>query len=288
LSSVAITLSSQNGHISIKNPTYNIGNLPVGTRTATWQITGISDGYDWLVITAQAENPHFSVPFSDDYSPFPLITVGSPTGTPPPSPTPPPTPTPDSTPPPTSSTPTPTPPPSPNPSSTPSPAVTPNETTTSPLSQLSIHLTAPLDGERWSVGITQSINWYTYGGADSLIVALEYSTVGTTGPWVAIATDLPSNGSIVWRTPNVASKIFIRASVTNSVNPPETVSALSSVEITDVNSEFSLILIHAILILTIVILIFIFIRIRRKRNGVNRSLKEPVNPEFTAFLRGHS
>ena len=287
LSSVSVTLSSQNGHFSIKNPTYDIGDLPVGKGTATWQITGVSDGYDWLVITAQAENPHFNVPFSDDYSPLPLITVGSPTGTPPPSPTPPPTPTPASTPPPTSTTPTPTPPQSPTPSSTPAPVASPNETETASPSQLSIHLTAPLDGEQWSVGITHSINWTTDGGADPLIVALEYSTVDTAGPWTAIATDLPSNGSIIWETPNVASKIYIRASVTNSENPPETASTLTSVEVTGANSEIPLLLIHATLILTVSFLIFLFVRMRRKRNTADGFLKEPVKSMFTAVLRDY-
>ena len=39
-SSVTATLSSQNGHFSVANPNFNIGTLPTGTATATWQITG--------------------------------------------------------------------------------------------------------------------------------------------------------------------------------------------------------------------------------------------------------
>jgi len=103
--SVSLTLSSANGHFTVDHPTYSISSMPAGTATATWQITGTSDGYDYLVIQATGINSHFSS-FSDSYSSPPLIRVGQPTGTPEPIQTPT---TPASTPTPTQSTSTPAP-----------------------------------------------------------------------------------------------------------------------------------------------------------------------------------
>jgi hypothetical protein len=91
LYSVSITLSSQNNHFSVKNPTYTIGVLQTGVATATWQITGTSQGSDILVISASAINTHESVSFADRYLPGPSINVltnPNLTSTPTPSPTP--------------------------------------------------------------------------------------------------------------------------------------------------------------------------------------------------------
>lgn len=115
LSSVTVTLSSQNGHFFVASPTYNIGLLQMGTGTASWQITGESVGSDSLIITASAVNPHENLGFSDTYSPVPSLSVFATglTPSPTPSPTPVATPTPSPNPtliqtPPSGSTPTPT------------------------------------------------------------------------------------------------------------------------------------------------------------------------------------
>lgn len=75
LSGVSLTLTSQNGHFSVATPTYNVGTLPKGTATATWQITGVSAGADALVIAASGRNSHQSLSFSDSYSPSTSIDV---------------------------------------------------------------------------------------------------------------------------------------------------------------------------------------------------------------------
>jgi len=49
LSSVSLTLSSQNGRFTVNSPTYTVGTLSTGTATATWQITGVSAGSDAVV-----------------------------------------------------------------------------------------------------------------------------------------------------------------------------------------------------------------------------------------------
>ncbi len=110
-SSVTVTLSSQSGHFSVANPNFNIGTLPTGTATATWQITGLSQGSDALLISASATTIHENLHFSDSYASSPPITIAfnpnlTPTPTPAPTPiptaTPVPTPTPIATPSPTS------------------------------------------------------------------------------------------------------------------------------------------------------------------------------------------
>ncbi len=122
LSSVSVKLSSQNGHFSVGTPTFNVGTLSTGTATATWQITGVSQGSDALLISSSATNTHNNLKFSDSYSPSPALTVGA-TATSTPAPMPSPTVLPTATP-----TIAPTQVPTSGPTATPGP----NPTTTSP------------------------------------------------------------------------------------------------------------------------------------------------------------
>ena len=75
LSGVQLILTSQNGRFKVTTQIYNMGSLPIGTKIATWQITGVTEGADNLGITAKAVNNHNSVQFSDAYAPSPSITV---------------------------------------------------------------------------------------------------------------------------------------------------------------------------------------------------------------------
>ena len=84
---VSVKLNSAYGHFSVSNSTQNISNLPAGNITVTWQIAGVSEGYDYLIMEASASNPHYNEALSDNYFPYPLVTVGQPAGTPPPAPT---------------------------------------------------------------------------------------------------------------------------------------------------------------------------------------------------------
>jgi hypothetical protein len=121
-SSVTVTLTSQNSHFSVNTPTYNVGSLPTGTATATWKITGVSQGSDVLLISASATNTHETLQFSDSYSPSSSITVTpnlDPSSTPTPTPT---------------TTPAPTPSDSPSPTANPTTTKTPTQTqTTTPI-----------------------------------------------------------------------------------------------------------------------------------------------------------
>lgn len=248
LSGVSVTLTSVYGHFVVNGPTYNIGDLPPGTKTATWQITGTSDGFDYLSIEATGYNSHKSIPFSDNYAPIPLIAVGQTTGAPPPPPTPtsPPPPAPASEP---SSTST----PAPNSTSSPVPSTTPKPTSAPQnQEQLLISLLSPIGSEKWPSGTTQNIKWNASGGTNPLNIALEYSISGSSGQWMPIAASIPNNGSFTWTVSNVAYTYQIRATVNDSANPPKTASTVNTVEIVEANPELPVIPIAAILLTTMV------------------------------------
>jgi hypothetical protein len=274
LNNVYVTLSSQNGHFSVNVSRYDIGIMAIGEKTATWQITGVSDGYDSIVITVHGENAHKSISISDSYSYS--ITVGQPTATPSPLPTPTPTP-PSNTAKPTAPTPT--------SSSTPTPTPSPDATPT-PTSQLAIQLTSPADGEQWTAGTMRSINWNANGGSEPLTITLEYSTVGTEGPWSPIAAGISNNGSFTWKTPNTTSTVYIRAVVTDSADLSQTAATMRNVEVSEANPEFPLILIPAMLIPAIAVVTVLFKRKRTKGNNAGKFSKAlgnvHVKSEFTA------
>jgi hypothetical protein len=101
--SVTVTLGSQNGRFSVNSPSFNVGTLQTGTATATWQITGVSEGSDVLLISASATNTHENLKFQDSYSPGPSIYVAfDPNWTPTPTPVPTPLPSQTTTTPPSS------------------------------------------------------------------------------------------------------------------------------------------------------------------------------------------
>jgi hypothetical protein len=217
LSSVSLTLRSIYGHFQVSSPTYSVGGLSPGTATATWQITGISDGYDYIDIHATGYNTHFNCYFSDSYQPAQLIAVGTPTGTPPPLPTPTPAPpsTPaPSTPQPSSSTPTQTSTPTPttNPSNTPQPSTS--------AATLSMELTSPTQGAHLPTNSKQTIQWQANGGSGTLKVKLEY--IINNQQWTILATDLPASGSYQWTTPDTASTCAVRATVQDSASQQST------------------------------------------------------------------
>jgi hypothetical protein len=259
LSSVSITLASKNGYVTVGSPTVNIGSLPAGTKTATWQITGVSDGYDSLIITATGINPHLNIPFSDSYSPSPSITVGQPTTTPSPAPTSPPTTAPSPTANPSSPTPAPSQAPTPTPA--PSPGTNPEVTPTpSPANPLSIELTSPATDEKWTPGTSHTINWRTSGGTDPLTITLEYSTASINGPWSTIATGIEDNGSFAWAAPNATGTLYIRVFVIDSGNPAQNALTISNVEIGEDRSGLLLIVTVSVVLLVIAGLVVLVYR----------------------------
>lgn len=246
LSGVSVTLTSVYGHFSVSGPTY-IGELPPGTKTATWQITGTSDGFDYLSIEVTGYNSHKSIQFSDSYAPIPLISVGQTTGVPPAPPTPPPPPPAPAYEPPSTSTPAPNSTPSSAPSATPKPTPAPQNQ-----EQLLISLLSPIESEKWPSGTTQNIKWNASGGTNPLNIALEYSISGSGGQWMPIAASIPNNGSLSWTVSNVALTYQIRATVNDSANPPKTASTVDTVEIVEANPELPVIPIAAVLLTTMV------------------------------------
>jgi cell division septation protein DedD len=275
LSGVSVTLTSKNGHFSVDSPsTYSIGDLPLGKETATFQITGISEGFDSLSITTRGENREHVIlrfSFSDSYSNS--MTVGHPEPTPTPTAT---TPAPSSTTNPTT--------PTPAPSSTPTPTSSPDtEPAPPPTSQLSIQLTSPAEGEQWMAGTVYSIKWNATGGTEPLTITLKYSTSSDNGPWTPIATDIPDNGLFMWTTPSTIATVYIRAVVTDSANAPQTTSTVRSVEINGSNAEAPVILIAATVIPVVAILTFLYKR--RPKGNDSKSSKTPENPHVKLELK---
>jgi hypothetical protein len=252
LSSVSVTLRSAYGHFSINSPTYYVGDLPAGTVTATWQINGTSEGFDYLLIDATATNQHERIFFSDSYNPSPLITVGQPTVTPLPAPTPVPTPIPAPTLPSTPS-------PLTSPSITPTPTGTSNPTSSPANQKLSVILLSPTQDEKGLVQTNHTIEWQANGGTSPINVTLEYTKSNVTGPWTIIASGLQNNGSLMWTTPNIASTYYIRVSVNDSGIPTQTTSTDVAFEVVEANAEVPSIPIATILIIIIAVVVVVLV-----------------------------
>jgi hypothetical protein len=237
ISGVTITLSSMYNHFSVSSPTFSIDDMPPGQKSATWQITGTSDGFDYISISARGYNPHRSS-FSDTYLPYPLITVGNATGTPP---SPPSTssPTPPSSPPTSNPKPTVTPTPSPDSSSSPTSIESQNSTAPSPNQDLSILMISPAGNEKWLTQTIHQIEWNASGGKPPLTITIEYTKIDT-GQWTTIGTRIPNNGSITWTTPNLTTFYDVRATVNDSAIPSLTASTTKTFETiqTQTNPEF--------------------------------------------------
>lgn len=261
LSQVSVTLSSTFGHFQVSNPTYSISNMPVGTAIATWQITGTSDGYDYLTIQATGFNSHASCNFYDSYSSYPLVTVGQVTGTPPPYPTPTPaqpTPTPTSQPstPAQTSTPTPT--------NTPSTSTQPSATPSTTQTELSIELTSPTQGIHWSTNSKQTIQWQANGGTGTLKVKLEY--IINSQEWFTLATDLPASGSYQWTTPDTPSTCAIRATVQDASTSVQSNSATTSFEVEKPQMfDLTTVAIIAVVVVGLLVAVFVVYKMRAKK-----------------------
>jgi hypothetical protein len=311
LSSVSLTLSSQNGHFTVSAPTYNIGTLQKGTATATWQITGVSAGVDSYIIGAAAKNSHQSFSFQDTYSPAPAITISAPVSTPVPTSIPTPTPIPTSTSTPTpspttipdsSSTSTPTPIQTPSPTATststsstqPTPISTPNTNNPSSNSSnqqnaLRIWFTTPTEDATLTTG-NKTIEWITTGGSGSSSITLELSKVGSSGPWTTLAENLTSRNNFIWTVTNQQTDCTIRATAIDSINPTQKASVTVATKINSIiQPETSAIISITLIALLLVILAMLIIKRRIKQKVTqkdleNVALKTLQNSLYPSFL----
>jgi hypothetical protein len=296
LSSVSLTLSSQNGHFTVSAPTYNIGALPKGTAIATWQITGVSAGIDSYVIGATAKNSHQSLSFQDTYSPAPAITISAPVSTPVPTsiPTTAPIPTSTSTitPAPTtipgsSSTSTPTPVQTPSPTATstytsttqPTPTSTPNtnnpsSNSSNQQSALTIWFITPTEGATLTTG-HKTIEWITTGGSGSSSITLELSKVGSSGPWTTLAENLTSSNNYIWTVPNQQADCIIRATAIDSINPTQKASVTIATKIDSIiQPETTAIISITLTALLFAILAMLILKRRIKQNENQKGQKK--------------
>ena len=189
ISGVSLSLTSQYGFFSVDYQTYTIGDMYLGKRSAVWQITGLSDGYDTILVSVTGTNQHGPSQFTDSYS-IP-ISVGQPI---------------------TSPTPTPTPTPTRSPTPTPTPT----------LNQLSIIFQSPKEEENWHALTTENITWLTNGGTPPLRITVEYLTSNTSEFWISIAKNIANNGSLTWEIPNNNGTLNLRITVFDSSSPPQT------------------------------------------------------------------
>ncbi len=256
ISDVSLSLSSQYGFFSVDSITHNLGEMAIGKRSAVWQITGLTDGFDTILISGTGTNLHGPSQFSDSYS-IP-ITVGQPTSTPTPTPTQTPTPTPTQTP-----TPTPTQTPTPTPTQTPTPTPTPI------INQLSVIFQSPKERENWPSLTNQNISWLTNGGTPPLRITLEYLTANTSEHWTKIANNIANNGSLAWKIPSKNGTINLRITIFDSSSPPQTAMALVNIQVTEPIPEFSTILMPIILMGTISIIIIFKRTIKKTPNIIN-------------------
>jgi hypothetical protein len=267
LSDGSVTLASKSGHFSVSSPTYNIGDLPLGKETATWQITGVSEGFDSLLITASGINKQHRTLiflFSDTYSPS--ITVGHLSPTPTQTPSPPSTPFPSSAANPTSPTPTPSQAPITTPTS--DPKATPSPLATNPLS---IVWMSPTSGERWAAKTVYTIKWFTSGGTKPLTVTVDYSASSINGSWTTIAGDIADNGSLTWETPNATATIYLRAFVTDSGNPTQSALMIRNVKINEAWTPPLIMIIIPVVLLFTVVPALILLKWRKQKQALEKS-----------------
>lgn len=255
ISGVYVTLTSVFGHFS-GGSSISVGDLPPGTQTVSWQITSTSEGYDYLQIQVSGFNSHRGISFQDSY--YPQVTIGQPTGpvpTPPSTPTPPPTPIPNPS---VSITFT----PRPTTTSTGQPTVIPNSS--GQPGQIQIQLLSPPQNERWLPKTNHTIEWISAGGKEPLNVTLEYSFSYNDGTWMSIATNLPSNGSLNWATPNSNENYYVRASVKDSSNSTQTTSVTAQVISQTASSQLPILPVVAAIFATIIVLVAVVLFKRRK------------------------
>ncbi len=289
LSSVSLTLSSQNGHFTVSAPTYNIGALQKGTAFATWQITGVSAGVDSYVIGATAKNSHQSLSFQDTYSPAPAITISAPVSTPVPTSIPTITPAPTTIPGSSStSTQTPVQTPSPTATSTYTSTTQPTQTSTpntnnpslnssNQQSALRIWFTTPTESATLTTG-HKTIEWITTGGSGSSSITLELSKIGSNGPWTTLAENLTSRNNFIWVVPNQQADFVIRATAVDSINPTQKASVTVAAKIDSIiQAETSSIIAITLMALLSAILTMLVLKRRIKQN---ENQKERENVAF--------
>jgi hypothetical protein len=68
-----------------------------------------------------------------------------------------------------------------------------------------VQLTAPIGGERWDEGSTETITWTASDNAAVDSMNVDLSLDGPSGPWSAIAHGLANTGTYSWTLPSSAS-----------------------------------------------------------------------------------
>ena len=82
-----------------------------------------------------------------------------------------------------------------------------------------ITVISPNGGEVWNVGEQHDITWTASGGTGTLTVDVQYSTDGTGGPWISIAS-VSNSGVYSWTVPDTPSDTcYVTITATDSGTP---------------------------------------------------------------------
>ena len=82
-----------------------------------------------------------------------------------------------------------------------------------------VAVVSPNGGEGWVFGTTQDITWSATDNVGVATVTLEYSTSGSEGPWLPIASGQPNTGTYSWLVPAPATtQAVVRVTAVDAVS----------------------------------------------------------------------
>jgi len=98
---------------------------------------------------------------------------------------------------------------------------------------INVTLTSPNGGEVWDVLTRYDVRWTATGGMGTLSIALEYSTVGASGPWTGIIANEQNDGAYPWNVPNVTGTgCYVRVIATDQDTPAKNNTDMSNAAFT--------------------------------------------------------
>lgn len=94
---------------------------------------------------------------------------------------------------------------------------------------LHVTIVSPNGGEKLVAGTIHNVIWNSPDAGPDATATISYSTSGASGPWNAVASSIPNNGSYAWLVPDTpSSNCRIRVNVTETSPPHRTGEAVSA------------------------------------------------------------
>ena len=129
-------------------------------------------------------------------------------------------------------------------------------------------LSAPNGGEVWDVASKHDITWLAGNGKGTLLINLGYSTTGSSGPWISIASGEANDGVYEWSVPNTPSTYcYVRVVVIDPSSPIQTEYEMSASNFTIKTSTTvpETPLPAPLIIISVILLTLVITSIRRRR-----------------------